>query len=167
MRVVRPVAAVLALAAVVGVLIALGTDSGPERIDPDVFPLVPEAEVTASAEDPGVDHETAQKPERYLVVAGPRAWSDAQLKAAQVRLVTRRGWRLERGPTGRQVRARQPDGDVTAFVVTAREARRDDAGRRFLFGIPEELEPRVHRAERGPRPTLVVRLTRLAPPPGD
>jgi hypothetical protein len=73
------------------------------------------------------------------VVAGPRGWSDTRLKAAEVRRVTERGWRRERPPTRRQVRARQADGDVTAFIATPHEARVDDAGHKWLFDLPDEL----------------------------
>jgi hypothetical protein len=152
---------VLLVAAAVGlVLLIASTGDGPEHIDPDELPLVDGAEVVASAEDPGVDYETAQKPERYLVVAGPRGWPDDRLKSAEVRHVTDRGWRLERAPSRRQIRARQPDGDVRAFFATPREVRLDDGRRRWLFGLPEELEADFRRAERGARSVVVVRLAR-------
>jgi hypothetical protein len=157
-------AAAFVAAAVGFVLLIAWEGAGPKHIDPDELPLVEDAEVIASAEDPGVDYTTMQKPERYLLVAGPRGWSDARLKAAEVREVTDDGWRLEPAPTRRQVRARQEGGDVTAFFATPREVRIDDSRRRWRFGLPEELEPAFRRAERGPRAVVVVRLARKPAP---
>jgi hypothetical protein len=154
--------------AVLGVVVLLVWDAdseSPQHIDPAMFPLVEGAEVAASAEDPGVDYTTEQKPERYLLVLGPPRWSDAQLKTAEAKLVAEREWRVERPPTRRQVRARAPDDDVTAMFLTAREARLDDAHRRWRFGVPEEMEATVRKAERGGRPAIVVRLTRRAAAP--